>query len=195
MSRSPQDVLRELIAISPDGEALPLDGAGIWPLWLAPLASEISLCEASAEGMLVEINPGDAVILLPDYERVLGPDPFGRDPTDLAGRQTLAFQRWTMRGGQSIAFFIGLAASLGVTITIDEAWPLECGEAECGDSLISDPEGLKWLVTLPQTQVFEPECGAIECGDDMGSFEPSFVQTLISALRPASTEPVFSYTG
>ena len=201
MSRTPGTVLYELLAISPDGDALPLGNqpGDIWPLWLTPLATEISRFEGLADTMMVEVDPRDANYLLPDYIRMLGPDPYGRDTSALTTQeqQALVYQRLTARGGQSVQYFIDLAASLGVTITIDDQIGVfECGDGECGDELSISPQDLNWLVTLPNsTTVTDFECGASDCGDLMGSFDPSPVVPAILADQPAHGNVVFSYLG
>ena len=70
--------------------------------------------------MLFEVDPRTAVKFLADFERVLGPDPLGRDQVrlDLGRRQALAAQRWAFTGGCSPGFYIALAALVGAAITI-----------------------------------------------------------------------------
>ena len=42
MARTAAEVMEELLAISPGGDALPADGSGLWPIVLAPLADAIA---------------------------------------------------------------------------------------------------------------------------------------------------------
>ena len=65
MSRTPAVVLAELLALSPAGDALPLDGSGNWPQMLMPLATEISRFESFAEEMLIELIPARRNICCP----------------------------------------------------------------------------------------------------------------------------------
>jgi uncharacterized protein YmfQ (DUF2313 family) len=184
MSRSQATVLSELLQIDPPGCAVPGNVPGaMWPQWLAPLAAEISRFEGYAEEMLVEVDPGAANYLLPDYIRVLGPDPYGRDAVTLttAQEQALALQRWTATGGASAGYFEAQAAAIGLTITVADQPIWECGNAVCGDAISCSPQEFSWLVTMPASSA--------------GMFTGNAVQALITADAPAHTQPVFSYTG
>jgi uncharacterized protein YmfQ (DUF2313 family) len=185
MSRSQATVLIELLAIGPQGDGMPVNGQPgvLWPLWLGPQAAEISRFEGYAEEMLIEIDPGTSNYLLPDYIRLLGPDPYGRDtvPLTTAQQQALALQRYTARGGASIDYFVDAAAQIGLTITITETTVGECGAMVCGDPLSINPQQFYWLVTMPAVSE--------------GTFAGNAVQTQISTDAPAHTQPVFSYTG
>jgi uncharacterized protein YmfQ (DUF2313 family) len=185
MSRDQNTVLTELLAIGPQGDGMPVNGqpGALWPLWLTPLAAEISRFEGYAEEMQTEVNPGATNYLLPDYIRLLGPDPYGRDATALttAQEQALLLQRYTARGGASIGYFEEAAAQMGLAISITETTVCECGNAVCGDPLSVSPEEFYWLVTMPAASA--------------GTFAGNAVQTQISTDAPAHTQPVFSYTG
>lgn len=73
--------------------------------------------------------------LLPDWERNWGlPDPCYTAPLTIAERQAELVRRMTIEGAQSRAFFIGLAAQLGYTITISEYRVFVVGIDRVGDS-------------------------------------------------------------
>ena len=195
MSRTVDQVHAHLLAEAPHGWAWPQDMASTTVRMFRPLARSIADFEARADAQLAEINPRNARELLSDYERVLGPDPCMRDAATLSieGRQRVAYQRWTGGGGQSIAYFTALAASLGVAITITEQMVAECGVSVCGDDLAVEPAEFFWLVTLPTSRLIEAECGVAECGQNLGDFIPSLVECVIRQNAPAHTQPVFSY--
>jgi uncharacterized protein YmfQ (DUF2313 family) len=174
----------------------PRNPASVHGQLLLALGQELSRIEGLGDTLISEaVDPGNAVMMLPDYERVLGPDPYGRDTSamTIAQRQQIVLQRWVESGGQSRAFYIALAAVLGVTITIGEfAMPMsgvaQCGVAQCGQS----PSEFYWTVSLPQTEVVQLECGGASCGD--GAYvATSPVQPVIAALAPAHTTPIFLY--
>jgi len=194
VSRSPASVLAYLLTLSPDGDALPLDGSGTWPQMLAPLAAEISRFESYAEEMLAEVNPGEAQYLLVDYERVLGPDPYGRNATalTLADQQALTLSRWVTRYGVRPADFIALAASFGITITIQE-YQLTTAGCFAGVCLVDGPTSFVWLVNMPAAAIEDAYAGQSSAGDLVGSFAPSLVQPVITGRAPAQTTPVFNY--
>src|ERR1700754_5238937 len=104
--RTVDTVLAGLLAISPIGWAWKRTKTSMWANFLGPLAAEISRFEGMAFEQLTEVDPRAANYLLPDYERVLGPDPCGETAVTLADRRALAYRRWTARGGQSPGDFI-----------------------------------------------------------------------------------------
>jgi uncharacterized protein YmfQ (DUF2313 family) len=184
-SRSQAAVLAELLAISPIGEALPTAPGlgGVWPEFLTPLAAEISRFESFAQEMLVEVNPGTSNYLLADYERVLGPDPYGRDlvPLTVPQRQALALSRWTNKFGVRPADFIADAAGFGVTATIREYRLTEASVngngAFCGALLVNHPVEFDFVVTMPAANTASAQ----------------FVAPMIAGRAPAQTTPVFVY--
>ncbi len=150
--------------------------------------------------MIEEIDPRSAVYLLADYQRVLGPDPYGRDAAsnDLSEQEMalLTWQRWTASGGSAAADYVALAAQMGIAISIQQFQTMKCGAAVCGAAaLINTPHQFEWLVTVPRTQVTPMICGASRCGDMLGQITPSPIVPVITGEAPAHTLPVFSYTG
>jgi uncharacterized protein YmfQ (DUF2313 family) len=192
MARSTDEVLDELLAIAPPG-ALSPDRDGYWATHLLPLADALSTAEQRYDGMFPQVDPRNATDFLADFERVLGPDPLGRDQTalTLAARQQLAFQRWTFNGGCSLNFYVGLAASLGVGISIQTFQDSRCGDAECGDILAPEADALTWQITMPASLVNEAICGVSVCGDCLGSFSADPLPALIGLYAQPHTLPVF----
>lgn len=196
-ARSSEQVLDEMLALSPPGDAMPRTPETMWAQMLAPTAGEVALIEAQAARFEDEIDPGAASYLLPDYERVLGPDPYGRDKALLtvAERQALALSRWVDKYGVRPADFVKLAADLGVTITIREYRLGHAGAMQCGDQCVNHPTEFAWLVTLPSVTVAYGEAGVLQAGQAISAFGASLVAGAIADRAPAHTTPFFSYTG
>lgn len=196
MSRTPAQVLAELLALTPPGDALPLSASlgGVWPIWLGPLTAEISRFEGFAEEMLVEVDPGEAVYLLSAYQAVLGPDPYGRDSVALtwAQQQALTLSRWTQKWGVTPADFIAFAATFGVVITIDEFQLTTIGDS-IGATLVENPTQFTWVVNMPPAEVEFATVDGSSIGDYLSSFAPSLVQPAIAGRAPAHTTPIFNY--
>lgn len=186
-----------------DGMLALLPPGAMWPraadtnlgrLLRAP-AELIAGLEADAEALLAEADVRQAVALLADYERVLGPDECGHHllPLSTADRQRLAHARWVAQAGQTPADYVALAAALGAAITVTEQVVWQCGLAEAGDELVPEGQQYIWQVTLPLERLIEAEAGQMEAGDPLGSFGQNLVECVIRAARPAHTEVVFSY--
>ncbi|WP_332117232.1 YmfQ family protein [Azorhizobium caulinodans] len=194
MSRSVEAAHREILSLQPTGFVWPVRDSQFGALML-PLAQAVADLEASAEAMMDEIDPRTAVLCLEDFERVLGPDPCGRDISALSRgqRQQLAHQRWTARGGQSIAYFVSLAAKRGVTIRIEEARVSQAGGLRAGDELVNSPEQFVWrvLLSLGAWEVFR--AGESVAGDRLYDFALSDIECDIRRAAPAHTDVVFSY--
>lgn len=195
--RSEEQVLEELLSLLPPGWIWRRDRDSVIAALLTPLAGGIADVEALAEEMLREVDPRFATVCLPDFERVLGPDPCGRDTStmSLADRRLLAHQRWTARGGASRAYFIGLAAKRGVTITISENRCSYAGEMVAGDELVDWPEQFIWTVQLGFTSESLFEAGEGQAGDRLYDLILSDIDCDIRRLKPAHTEVVFNYDG
>lgn len=194
--RSADQVLGELLAIGPQGDGMPTHPDDVYATMLAPIAHEFAGVELLLQSFATEIDPETAENLLTDFERVLGPDPFGRDTTALSigQRQQLAYSRWTGKYGVRPADFIALAATFGVTITIQE-YKLTTAGAAAGTFLVNHPVQFAWVVTLPATVVTVAEASSAQAGDLVSSFAPSLAQPAIAGRAPAHTNPYFSYTG
>jgi uncharacterized protein YmfQ (DUF2313 family) len=194
MSRAATTICAELLSLMPPGWANPRDPASDMANVSRALATGVETVEALAESLFMEIDPRSADLLLDSFERVLGPDPCGRWElvTAKADRRLIAYQRWVSKGGSSAAYFIALAAALGVTATIDTD-TTTCAGAECGSETIESPEQYVWRINLPATQEVEAETGELETGDLLGWLIPSLVECVIRRYAPAHTIPVISY--
>lgn len=199
MSRSTDQVQAGIVANAPRGWAWPhVQPAAQLSLFEAlfrPLASGLAGVEATAEAMMEEIDPRTANLLLPDFERVLGPDPCGRDTStmSLEQRRQLAHQRWTARGGASIAYFVGLAAKRGVAITISENRVTMADAAVAGDELIESPEQFCWTVDLALLGETVARADDAQAGDLLLDIILSDVECDIRRAKPAHTEVAFRY--
>jgi len=195
MSRSDDAVFAELLSYLPLGWVWPRKPDSLLAALLRPMATGVAILEKMAEDMMAELDPRTAVLCLPDFERVLGPDPCGRDVSTLpiATRQQIAHMRWTARGGQSLPYYIGLAASRGVAITIEEQTLSRANVLRAGDRLVNHPEQYVWIVTLPlgSWEVFRASANV--AGDRLYTFELSDIECDIRRAKPAHTEVVFQY--
>lgn len=195
MARTVSNILQSLIGKIMPGWALGFRD-GMIDAILAGVATALSHVEDQAEALMRETDPRSANLLLADFERCLGPDPCGRDRAALTieQRRRLAHQRWTARGGQSIAFFIAVARALGVEITIDEFWPSKAGGLRAGQRLRSDGCQFFWRVNIPGlVTVTNFRAGASRAGQRLGAFELSSIECEIRRLKPAHTHVVFKY--
>lgn len=194
MSRDAATIARSLIGKLHPGWVLSGRG-GVLDQILTGAARILADAEAQAEALMDETDPRNASNLLSDFERVLGPDRCGRDLVGLTvtERQQLAHQRWTSTGGQSIPYFISVAAKLGVPVEIEEYWPSKAGALRCGDRLIADGEQFLFTVHLEGGTVTLFRSGGSRAGDRLGTFTLSPVECELRRIKPAHTHIVFHY--
>lgn len=173
MSHSPVATLQELLAGLPAGQALPRDLDSNVGKFLKPIAAELATFEQKREELLAQFSPISALELLPDYERILGPDPCKADTLALTidQRQRRAELRWSGGSYQlSAQTLVAVAATLGVTVTVETFTPGVCGAGECGDEIGPESEVYGWWVHAPLYELLDGECGASECGDPINDF-------------------------
>jgi uncharacterized protein YmfQ (DUF2313 family) len=177
---------------------------------LQPAAAELARVDAIATGLVCECDPLATEALLEDWERLLGlPDPrLGIDPSDIEARRAMV---WAMlgRGGQSRAYFEGLAAKLGITAEVIEFRPAVAGGASAGDPLYTDhvpgstPEeeaalvGLGWRfawgMLADQVAIAGAEVGIAAAGDPLRTWGNSRLETIVAWASPAHTNLHFYY--
>ncbi len=194
--RSTAAIQSEMLALSPPGYSRSPDS--VWAKQLLAAAAEGSLIEQMGDALHGEIDPRQAKYLLAEWEALFGPDPYGVDTGSMNTTQLQAYlyQRLVNRGGQSRAFFIGLAAALGVSISITEFVVTRYDEFVYDEFVYcEDPAQFQWIVTLPKTQIVTEVYDQFVYDEPWQSFTPSPIVPIFTALKPAHTQLVFSYTG
>lgn len=179
------------------------------PAWDGPnvraflhgLAGPRERLEGDVAALCSEICPATSDQLLADYRALLGADPLGRDQGDLTDSEWryVLQSRWVGRGDQRPAFYIALAQSWGIDITIDEPEPPVCGPTICGAQRCGG-ETLRfiWIVNLP-TGVKQAVCGLPQSGllevaqNDTNVY--AHLQAVFRQLKPADTEVFFRHDG
>lgn len=188
------DYVAELQGLLPPG-ALAREPAANLTRLLSVYAASFARVDALATGLIDEADPRTTVQLLADWERVAGlPDVcVGDEPQSLQERRQWLVSRLTMRGGQSKAWFIALAASLGYAITIDECRPFVCGLSGCGEQLADATAWTVWVVHMPKPPTYYFVTGGSVCGESLGYISTSYVECLFKRYKPAHTTILFTY--
>ena len=198
----------------PTGPAWPRDDASVLMALLDGLAGIWGdVVDERANTLLnVESDPRIALQLLPEWESAFGlPDPCSAEALTLSSRNTALVNKMTQQGGQSRAFFIALALTLGYTITITEYSPVVCGISHCGDTRplsVSSMDAYQWQiggadmryvwkVTQFGTKItwFRTGAGGGQCGiDPMIRFSGGTdLDCVIRRWKPAHTEVIFAF--
>ena len=163
-----------LMRLSPPGAAF--GPGGRYEDLLTALAGGLAELHDRAVAADAESDPRTADETLPDWERMLG---ILSPMTDQADRQREAHATLIARGGCSVAYFVALAAALGVTITIQE--PLSEGWTPCAlfcAPFYADVSRFVWIVTGPAATSAELQ---------------AVLESMFNRLKPAHTRVRFTW--
>ncbi len=191
MLATTDDYYALLLGLRPTGPAWPADDDQ-----LRAIADGLARAHNRALGLAEESDPRTTSEMLADWERNAGlPDECTGLAETLEGRRLRLVQQLTARGGQSPAYFIGLAETLGIPgATVTEFRPLTCDSA-CDDSLDSDPWCHVWRLDVAIEPIVTEFMAGSACTAPLRSWGDRGLECVIRRLRPAHTHVLFGYTG
>ena len=136
----------------------------------------------------VESDPTQAVELLPDWERSYGlPDPCSPPNATVPMRQAALAARISSQGGQSPGYYIGVAASLGYEVTIDEFYATRAGRMRAGGRILSLAWESTWRVNAPDVLVYYARAGSFRAGSAIAIENSSQLGCVLNRIKPAHT--------
>lgn len=191
------DYTGALQSLMPTGAVWPKNADAVQTAILSALANSYQQSDDAAQALLVGAFPATATILLSEWESTLGlPDDCAIGETDsIALRQKAVTSKLFSTGGQSIAYFISVAASLGYTVTISVYRQACAGMSVCGDAINGNDYPFTWLVNAPTTTISYAQCGLSYCSDPLRSWGNKQLECRLSALAPSHTIVKFGYAG
>jgi uncharacterized protein YmfQ (DUF2313 family) len=145
MAIAQADYRRMLQGLLPPGAAWPRDEDAVLTALLDGWAEEFARADARAGDLIEEADPRTAGELLPEWELDFGLAGEGTD----AERRAAIVAAMNAQGGVSVAYFLGLAAAAGVTITISTYLPFQVGRSTVGEALYNGTWRFTWLVSGP----------------------------------------------
>lgn len=180
----------------PTGLVWPRKADSVQAAVLRALASAYQQSDDAANALLIGAFPATATIMLTDWEKTLGlPDDCAIGENDsIALRQKAVVARLFSTGGQSAAYFIGVAKALGYDITITVFRQARAGMSVCGDALNGGDWPFTWLVNAPNSTIHYAQSGQSYCGDPLRSWGNRRLECRLSALAPSQTIVKFGYT-
>ena len=193
MGMTADDYLSQLQALLPHGPAWPRDSSATLTMLLQAMADELARIDGRTDQLLEEVDPRTTTELLADWERVAGlPDACVTDDQSTAQRRAALHARLTTLGGQSTAYFIALAASLGYTVTITE-FHLHTVENDVEYPLYAAPWQFAWQVNAQQDTV-----GTLTVTDTVADplawWGNELLECVTRRLAPAHTHVMFAYS-
>ena len=146
-----------------------------------------------------ESFPADAIQCLPDFEADYGlPDSCSpSSPTMVQRRSALMAKIAGSPGGQSMTYFIGVAAALGYTITIT-TWDLfslgPSANLGPGANLVSSAWRFAWRVNAPSITVQRFTLGLSTLPEPLWTIGNTQLQCRLSKIQPAHGVLWFQYS-
>lgn len=193
MGMTTDDYLAQLQALLPQGPAWPRDSGATLTKLLQAMADELARIDGRAAQLIEESDPRTTAELLADWERVAGlPDSCVTAAQATAQRRAALHAKLTTLGGQSVAYFIALAASLGYTVTITE-FEQHTVVDDVEHPLYSHPWQFAWQVNAPQDTV-----GTLSVTDTVADplawWGNELLECVVNRLKPAHTHVLFAYS-
>jgi uncharacterized protein YmfQ (DUF2313 family) len=190
------DYLAQLQALLPPGPAWPKDADAPLTKMLSGLSQELARVDARALELVEEVDPRTTAELFADWERVAGlPDAcvvaFAGDQTAAQRRASLVGRLATL-GGQSPAYYIALAASLGYTVTITEFSEHSVND-DVERALYGTAWNFAWQVNAGLNTVIEITVESL-VDDSIAIWGNELLECVLKRLAPAHTTVLFSYT-
>ncbi|MCX7061329.1 MAG: DUF2313 domain-containing protein [Gammaproteobacteria bacterium] len=172
-----EDYAAQLAALLPTGAAWQPSPETLLGRLLLAIGSELARVHARADTLRIEADPRSTTELLPEWEITAGlPDPCVSGPQTIEQRRAALLARLTGTGGASRAYFIGVAAAYGYTVTIEEpalhTWRMRSAEA---------------------VGISRFRAGLSTAGDPLASFGNEAFECLFNRIKPAHTALLFAY--
>ena len=194
LSRTASDYRDQLLALLPRGRVWSRDTDSTIVRTLSALTPVYARSDARAVDLLEISFPRTTTELLAEWEATLGlPDPcLGLAPTD-DERRKVVVAKLTSRGGSSEAYFIRLAAALGIPITITEYAPARYGKTKFGDPMLAPAWAHVWAVNSAMQELKTCKFNVGKFGTPYRSWNNVLLECQISEFSPAHTKLIFHY--
>lgn len=195
INSSADDYKRQLIKLSPQGRAWPIEDTSNWVKLLDAVAQELARIDAHASLLVNEAFPDTTLQLLENWERIAGiPDECSQLGDTIQVRRNNLKSKLTARGGQSRSYFVDVAAQLGFDVTITEFRPFQAGISSAGDAVYSIEWRYVWRINAPEQTVTYFRAGQSAAGEPLASWGNDRLECVINKLKPAHTNVLFGYS-
>ena len=189
------DWLTQFQALLPEGEVWPRERDARQTQALRPLMGTYQRLTYRDGFLLADAFPTLTNELLPEWELTLGlPDPCTPLNPTVAQRRAAVAAKVAAQGGQSVPYFISVAAALGFTVTVDEFAPFRAGISTAGSPAYGPDWAHTWLINVPSTDTFRYfRADNSAAGDALESWGNAEMQCRLSKIAPAHTILIFGY--
>lgn len=185
----------QLGQLLPQGAAWPREEGTVLAALLEALAQDPARLDAAMHALVTEADPAQALLLLPEWERMCGlPDECSQPGETLAERRAAVVSKLTAQGGQTPEFFSELATLLsGAVCTVREYRPFRVGMSAVGDPLSNGDWVFAFTVQAPQVPVRSFAVGRSAVGEPLRKWGNERLECTIRRLAPAHSIVTFTY--
>jgi len=193
-SYTPGDYLAGTQGLLPSGPVWPRDADAVLTRVLGAFAVTYARTGNRGVALVTDAFPATTQELLPEWEATLGlPDPCSGPLPTVQQRRAAVVERLTSRGGQSVPYFVGVAARLGYAVTITEYVPSTAGRMRAGQRLHGKEWAHAWRMNAPVVPVTRFRAGLSVAGERLSSFGNKPLECTIGRYAPAHTVVAFAY--
>ncbi|SHJ69438.1 Uncharacterized protein YmfQ in lambdoid prophage, DUF2313 family [Roseomonas rosea] len=195
IERNAADHAAILGALLPQGAVWPGGGTTAIGRVCRGIATSAARLHARAGALLAGAFPATAYDLLPEWELSLGlPDPCAGPAPSLQLRRAQVTAKLTARGGQSVPYFVNVAARLGYSVSIVEYAPARLGAMRLGSRLNDERWAHVWAIRAPTTTVRSFRLGVSGLGERYRDWGNTVLECEMRRLSPAHTTLLFQYS-
>lgn len=194
-SFSTADFTSALLGLLPRGRVWPKGLDSVHVRAVSCYAPTFQRLSDTAVGLLVDAFPATTVDLLLEWEASLRlPDPCAGPSPTLQARRAQVVARFTNSGGQSVAFFVAFAASLGYSVTVTQYAPFRVEQAACGHPLGGEEWAHTWAINSSLNTITRFRVGQSSVGEPLVSWSNRVLECELAQAKPAHTYLQFHYT-
>ncbi len=189
------DYLSAMKALLPRGRVWPREATSILSKTLTGLVPVYARTDAAACALVGDAYPATTVNLLPEWESSLGlPDPCAGQYATIPQRQAAVVAKLCGRGGQSVAYFVTLAANLGYPVTIAQFAPARFGRATFGTPFLTGQWAHVWQINAPVGAITSAQFASSRFGDPYREWNLPVLECQVREAAPAHTVVLFDYS-
>ena len=192
---SASDYARAMSNLLPRGYAWPREPDTALMALMRALAPTYERNNAAAAALIVDIFPATTSTLLPEWEATLGlPDACTPPNPSTEQRVRAVVVKFIGGGGQSAAYFISVAAALGIEVTVTNFGVARADYSVAGDPDNSEAWAHTWAINAPLTTVQYALAGLASAGDPLATWGNAELECRLNAIKPAQGILLFFYS-
>ncbi len=193
-----EEFLHAAQALLPPGDAWPRETDATLTALLGACVAALARLHARAADLTErEAQPHHAQELLPAWEGVYNlPDPCSPVNASIPQRQAAVAARMAAHGGQTAAYFIGVAAQMGYAVTITTFTPPQYNVARFNQArFYAVPWRFVWQVNSPSFVAFPAKFNASTFGERYVAFSSGDLACVLTRIKPAYSLLIMNYGG